>query len=407
MLINLSSQNEADPARFHNDFFDSIVIKKNSYICLVKAQIIRTKEQKQVSIPPDTVMYVRWTAYDISQLILNPTGTENLVLTMTGLVNYINSRWATMGFPAGYVLEALVEDTVGDGNDEKIELKFVATVFEEGVVDFRWKEEVYADHGGNNYFTVKYGQCYDSNNALISFPPGSVVPEDDIQFFFSQAATWACGAIWDAVTRTPNDNQLNKNAFNLLTTEILSPTRLNGYTPMNYYINQPNSKINISFGVSTTNGNAIPEYLTGPYVGNDNFDPQETTKSNILSLEYEGAQGTLQAKVFNDELGQFEINSVDYRPGDYFEVYSLVDHEGAIDLIDPQRAFYMNVNHYKSSGLVLAYQGNLGSVTDRPGNQNYFLSSNTVQPDTKDSMNNMSYAFDGDHLRDNYYKTMA
>ena len=404
MLINLSSQNEADPARFHNDFFDSIVIKKNSFICLVKAQIIRTKEQKQVSIPPDTVMYVRWTAYDISQLILNPAGTENLILTMTGLVNYINSRWATMGFPAGYVLEALVEDAVGDGNDEKIELKFIATVFEEGVVDFRWKEEVYADHGGNNYFTVKYGQCYDSNNALIAFPPGTAVPEDDIQYFFSQAATWACGAIWDAVTRTPNDNQLNKNAFNLLTTEILSPTRLNGYTPMNYYINQPNSKINISFGVSTTNDNAIPEYLTGPYVGNNNFDPQETTKSNILSLEYEGAQGTLQAKVFNDELGQFEINSVDYRPGDYFEVYSLVDHEGAIDLIDPQRAFYMNVNHYKSSGLVLAYQGNLGSINDRPGNGNYFLSSNTVQPDTKDSMNNMSYAFDGDHLRDNYYK---
>ena len=404
MLINLSSQNEADPARFHNDFFDSIVIKKNSFICLVKAQIIRTKEQKQVSIPPDTVMYVRWTAYDISQLTLNPAGTENLILTMTGLVNYINSRWATMGFPAGYVLEALVEDAVGDGNDEKIELKFIATVFEEGVVDFRWKEEVYADHGGNNYFTVKYGQCYDSNNALIAFPPGTAVPEDDIQYFFSQAATWACGAIWDAVTRTPNDNQLNKNAFNLLTTEILSPTRLNGYTPMNYYINQPNSKINISFGVSTTNDNAIPEYLTGPYVGNNNFDPQETTKSNILSLEYEGAQGTLQAKVFNDELGQFEINSVDYRPGDYFEVYSLVDHEGAIDLIDPQRAFYMNVNHYKSSGLVLAYQGNLGSINDRPGNGNYFLSSNTVQPDTKDSMNNMSYAFDGDHLRDNYYK---
>ncbi len=404
MLINLSSQNEADPARFHNDFFDSIVIKKNSFICLVKAQIIRTKEQKQVSIPPDTVMYVRWTAYDISQLILNPSGTDNLVLTMSGLVNYINSRWATMGFPAGYVLEALLEDTVGDGNDEKVELKFLANMFEEGVVDFRWKEEVYADHGGNNYFTVKYGQCYDSNNVLISFPPGNVVPEDEIQFFFSQAASWACGAIWDAVTRTPNDNQLNKNAFNLLTTEILSPTRLNGYTPMNYYINQPNSKINISFGVSTTNGNAIPEYLTGPYVGNDNFDPQETTKANILSLEYEGDQGTLQAKVFNDELGQFEINSVDYRPGDYFEVYSLVDHEGGIDMTDPQRAFYMNVNHYKSSGLVLAYQGNLGSINDRPGNQNYFLSSNTVQPDTKDSMNNMSYAFDGDHLRDNYYK---
>ena len=255
MLINLSSLNEPDPARFKNDFFDSIVIPKNSYLCLVKAQIIRTKQQKQVSIPPDTIMYVRWTAYDISQLQLNPSGTENLILNMTGLVNYINSRWATMGFPSGYVLEALVEDVEGLGNDEKIELKFLANVFEEGVVDFRWKEEVYADDGGNNYFTVKYGQCIDDNSALIAFPPGGNVPGDDIQYFFSNADQFACGAIWDTTTRTPNDNQFNKNAFNLLTTEILSPTRINGYTPMNYYINQPNSKLNISFGVSTTNAN--------------------------------------------------------------------------------------------------------------------------------------------------------
>jgi hypothetical protein len=405
MLINLSSLNEPDPARFHNDFFDSIVIPKNSYICLVKAQIIRTKEQKQVTIPPDTVMYVRWTAYDISQLILNPTGTENLVLTMTGLVNYINSRWATMGFPSGYVLEALVEDTEGLGNDEKIELKFVATVFEEGVVDFRWKDEVYADHGGNNYFIVKYGQCYDDNNALIAFPPGGNVPGEDLQLFFSSDAAFATGAIWDTTTRTSNVNQVNKDAFSLLTTEILSPTQLNGYTPMNYYINQPNATLNISFGVSTTNANTPIEYLTGPYVGNSNFNPGHVTKSNILSLEYEGAQGTLQAKLFNDELGAFETNSVNYKPGDYFEVYSLVDHEGAIDMIDPQRAFYMNVNHYSSNGLVFAYQGNLGSIQDRPGNGSFFLSANTTQPPDKDvSLNNMSYAFDGDHLRDRYYK---
>ena len=405
MLINLSSLNEADPARFKNDFFDSIVVKKNSYMCLVKAQIIRTKEQKQVSIPPDTIMYVRWTSYDISQLTLNPAGTENLVLSISGVVEYINSRWNTMGFPAGYVLEALVEDAIGDGNDEKIELKFVANMFEEGVIDFRWKDEVYADHGGNNYFTVKYGQCRDNNSALIAFPPGNNLPGDDIQYFFSSDATFATGAIWDTATRTSNENQVNKDAFNLLTTEILSPTRLNGYTPMNFYIYQPNATVNISFGVSTTNANNPIQYLTGAYLGSDNFDPTHTTKSNILSLEYEAVQGTLAAKLFNDELGAFETNSVDYRPGDYFEVYSLVDHNGAIDMTDPQRAFYMNVNHYRNSGCVFAYQGNLGAIVDRPGGNNYFLSANTTQPTTKDvSLNNMSYAFDGDHLRDKYYK---
>jgi len=405
MLINLSSLNEPDPARFKNDFFDSIVIKKNSYMCLVKAQIIRTKEQKQVSIPPNTIMYVRWTAYDIGDLTLNENGTENLVLSMSGVVEYINGLWSNLGFPAGYVIEALVEDAVGDGNDEKVELKFLANEYDEGVVDFRWKNEVYADHGGNNYFTVKYGQCIDDNSALIAFPPGGNAPGDDIQYFFSNANQFACGAIWDTVTRTSNENQVNKDAFNLLTTEILSPTRLNGYTPMNFYINQPNAKVNISFGVSTTNANTPIQYLTGAYVGSLNFNPGHATKSNILSLEYEAVQGTLAAKVFNDELGASETNSVDYRPGDYFEVYSLVDHEGAIDMIDPQRAFYMNVNHYRNSGCVFAYQGNLGSIVDRPGGNNFFLSANTTQPANKDvSLNNMSYAFDGDHLRDKYYK---
>tara|TARA_R110002153_G_scaffold1957_8_gene9661 strand:- start:79 stop:3336 length:3258 start_codon:yes stop_codon:yes gene_type:complete len=404
MLINLSSLNEPDPAKFKNDFSDSMMIPKMSYICLVKAQIIRIKETKQIVIPPNTTLYFRWMAYDVSSIVLNFNGTKNLVFNLSQFVTELNNSWTALGFPAGYVVEALIEDPPGTGSDEKIVFKIIANVYQEGVIDFRWKDEVYADHGANNYFTVKYGQCRDDNNALLPFPPGSHVPGDDIQYFFSSDATFATGAIWDTVTRTSNANQVNKDAFSLLTTEILSPTQLNGYTPMNYYINQPNAILNISFGVSTTNANNPIEYLSGAYVGNSNFNPGNVTKSNILSLEYEAAQGTLQAKLFNDELGTFETNSVNYKPGDYFEVYSLVDHEGAVDLIDPQRAFYMNVNHYSSNGLVFAYQGNLGAIQDRPGNLNFFLSSNTTQPTTINSMNNMSYAFDGDHLRDKYYK---
>lgn len=405
MIINLSSLNEPDPGRFKNDFSDSFVIPKMSYICLVKAQIIRQKEIKQISIPPNTTLYFRWMAYDVGSITLNFQGTSNLVLNVSQFVTELNNSWTALGFPAGYVLEAIIEDPVGAGNDEQIVFKFIANVFEEGVVDFRWKDEVYADHGGNNYFTVKYGSCRDDNGNLLPFPPGNNLPGDDIQYFFSSDAAFATGAIWDTATRTPNANQVNKDAFSLLTTEILSPTQLNGYTPMNYYINQANATVNISFGVSTTNANTPIEYLSGAYVGNFNFNPGHRYKSNILSLEYEGEQGTLQAKVFNDEDQQFEVNSVDYRPGDYFEIYSLVDHEGAVDMIDPQRAFYMNVNHYRNSGLVFAYQGNLGALVDRPGGNNYFLSANTTQPTTKDvSLNNMSYAFDGDHLRDFYYK---
>ncbi len=71
MLINLSSLNEPDPAKFKNDFSDSMVIPKMSYICLVKAQIIRIKETKQIVIPPNTTLYFRWMAYDVSSIVLN------------------------------------------------------------------------------------------------------------------------------------------------------------------------------------------------------------------------------------------------------------------------------------------------------------------------------------------------
>ena len=83
MLINLSSQNETDPARFTNHFSDAVEIKPFSYVCLVKGQVLRTKEQKQIAIPPDTVMYVRWTAYDVGRLTLNDGGTSNLVFTLS------------------------------------------------------------------------------------------------------------------------------------------------------------------------------------------------------------------------------------------------------------------------------------------------------------------------------------
>ena len=405
MLINLSSLNEPDPAKFKNDFSDSMMIPKMSYICLVKAQIIRIKETKQIVIPPNTTLYFRWMAYDVSSIVLNFNGTQNLVFNISQFVTELNASWTALGFPAGYVVEALIEDPPGTGSDEKIVFKIIANVYQEGVIDFRWKDEVYADFGGNNYFTTKFGRCRDDNGGLLNFPPGGNQPGDDLQYIFSSDVTFATGAIWDTTTRTSNVNQFNKDAFSLLTTEILSPTQLNGYTPMNYYINQPNATLNVSFGVSTTNANTPIEYLSGAYVGNYNFNPGHVYKSNILSLEYEASQGTLQAKLYNDELGAFETNSVNYKPGDYFEVYSLVDHEGAVDMIDPQRAFYMNVNHYRSNGLVLAYQGNLGAIQDRPGNNNYFLSANTTQPTAKNiSLNNMSYAFDGDHLRDFYYK---
>ena len=405
MLINLSSQNETNPAQFTNHLSDALEIKPFSYICLVKGQVFRTKEQKQIAIPPDTVMFVRWTAYDVGTLTLNSGGASDLIFTVAGLVQYVNGMWGQLGFPAGYVLELIHNDPVGVGNDERVEFKFLANVFEEGVVDFRWKDEVYAAYGGQAYWTTKFGQCRDNGGNLIAFAPNPNVVGEPLHALYSQQAAMALGAIWDDSTRTAPPNQTNGTSFGMLTTEVLPPTRQNGYTPMQFFINQQNVNLTVAFGVSTSAG-ALPVYSTGPYIGNNNYAPNHVVKSNILALEFDmTTQGRLDNKVFNDDTNQVETNTVDYDPGDYFEMYPLVDHEGAIDMVDPQRAFYMNVNHYKTGGLILAYQGNLGSINDRPGSNNFFLSANTTQPTTgANVMNNMCHAYDLEHLKNKYYK---
>jgi len=404
MLINLSSQNETNPAQFTNHLSDAVDIKPFSYICLVKGQVFRTKEKKQITVPPDTVMYVRWTAYDVGTLTLNSGGASNLIFTVAGLVQYVNGLWGQLGFPAGYVLELIHNDPVGVGNDERVDFKFLANVFEEGVVDFRWKDEVYAAYGGTSYWQTKWGQCRDDANALVPFMPQGSVPGNNYNIIQSAASAWAAGVIWDTATRTSNTNQINKDAFGLLTTETLSPTRENGYTPMQFFVQQQNVQCSMSFGISTTNTNDPIQYVTGPYHQSPNFDPTSGYKHNILTLNFNEEQGKLGANVWNADSNSFERNLYDVNPGDYFEIYSMVDHEGAIDMVDPQRAFYMNVNHFHGSGLVFAYDGNLGAINDRPGSNNFQLDPAVVESPTANVMSNMSFCYTNEHLKSKYYK---
>ena len=46
MLINLSSNGELDPAKFANTFSEGMVIKPNSYVCLVSASVIEDLNNK-------------------------------------------------------------------------------------------------------------------------------------------------------------------------------------------------------------------------------------------------------------------------------------------------------------------------------------------------------------------------
>ena len=90
--------------------------------------------------------------------------------------------------------------------------------------------------------------------------------------------------------------------------------------------------------------------------------------------------------------------------GDYIEIQTKPTPE--IPESD-QKQYLFQINHYKGTGLIFAYNGNLGAITNRPGSNNYFLSDNRDQPVTKDNMNNMSYVYDLEYLKKKYIRKTA
>ena len=98
-LITLSSKHENDPSKFSNYFNDMIDIQPFSYICLVKAQIVREKNQTLISIPPNTVLNIRYNCYDVSQIIINNGGGEPIVFTLPNLATEITGLIGAVGLP--------------------------------------------------------------------------------------------------------------------------------------------------------------------------------------------------------------------------------------------------------------------------------------------------------------------
>lgn len=89
MLINLSSINEPDPAKFRNTFSETLTIKPNSLICLIKGQITRVGQHKRLQIEANTPLHVRWSPYDIRTIRLNPSGDAEY--TPTEFVDYVKT----------------------------------------------------------------------------------------------------------------------------------------------------------------------------------------------------------------------------------------------------------------------------------------------------------------------------
>ena len=59
MLINLSSNGELDPAKFSNSFSEGMVIKPNSFVCLVSASVVEDLNNTVITIAANTFVTLR------------------------------------------------------------------------------------------------------------------------------------------------------------------------------------------------------------------------------------------------------------------------------------------------------------------------------------------------------------
>ena len=406
-LITLSSKHENDPSKFSNYFNDMIDIQPFSYICLVKAQIVREKNQTLISIPPNTVLNIRYNCYDVSQIIINNGGGEPIVFTLPNLATEITGLIGAVGLPYQSIADVVTNDS--DDGDINLQFRFYNFTTPE-IQGLSWRGYIFGDA---DYWVTKWGQ-HTKDGALMPLPQAMVAGEVST-WLDTDLTEWACSPIWDTDHFTPNTNQFNKNSFSLL----VEPNFNNqgaafDYEPLQFWIHQSNPHFSLQFGRSTSNDNTPTQYLTGPVLQTPGGDPQGNPKNNLLTLQFQklgdanDPDADVRTFIYDSDLDNWAplrtVPDFQVNVGDYIEIQTKPTPE--IPESD-QKQYLFQINHYKGTGLIFAYNGNLGAITNRPGSNNYFLSDNRDQPVTKDNMNNMSYVYDLEYLKKKYIRKTA
>ena len=401
MIINLSSQNETDPAKFSNSFSETIDIQPFSYICLIKGQIIRSNNQDTVAIPANTPLYIRYNCYDIHTIMLNPGATADLNVTMSVLADLINNTYMiNAGIPFNKSVRfTAVED---DDNNESLQITFY-NFTSPPIAGIKWKEYIFG--GDTNYWDTKFGQITGANNVL-AMPPNAIAG-NNLNYLYSNAGEWGVAPIWDSLHYTPPTNQFNKNSFNLLVDPNFNTVGEEfGYDPMQFWINQGNPEFYLSFGKTTTDENDPPITLTGPIQNTPGHEPTLDPKNNLLVLFFNyWVNNQLQLYHYDSDTNDFSTDAIltTVNPGDYFEVETLPTPEVPES---EQKLYYFQVTQHATTGLLFAYNGNLGEAGARPGGGDYLLSANITSPVDKSTQNNMSFIYDNEYLKRNYIKQL-
>ena len=329
MLVKLSSDNQLDPTKFSNTFSESLTIKPFSKICLIKGQITKFDTGKKIKIDAGTVLNIRFTPYDVVQIILNP-GAD----TVYTLPEFIST----------------VRGLLPDGTALNRGGSFVdVTGTEVAAADLEWV--FYWTGLSPDYETFMYNNAEYRRLFLAAFT-GKAMPKtgpSNLGAGFNQTqigggtGNYACGTAWDITKYTPPPNQVNGFAHNMLLED-------KGDATTNWVLAQPNIRnLHVTFGNGTHNGTA---YTDAPIIGTDRYQqPGGTWGNALLDIHYR-TNGLYLVKYFNVAQNNFEtvVTDLPYQPGDTWEL-SALGISGNTGQRDFKRYFSFNAELKRSNGL--------------------------------------------------------
>ena len=108
-LINLSSKNQPDDAKFANYFNENIIVEPNSYICLIAASVIERDNYKVINISAGTTMTIRFDPLNQIEKTLAVIDTE---YSPQQFVNHVNGLFGGLKCFASRFLATLDGDKI-------------------------------------------------------------------------------------------------------------------------------------------------------------------------------------------------------------------------------------------------------------------------------------------------------
>lgn len=117
MLFTISSNGELDHAKFSNYFNDSVMIKPNSFVCLIQASIVEDLNNTIITLPANTFIQLRFDPMNQYRLEINAVETE---FSIRELKDRLNTMFSAAQIYINRAFICKVEATT----DGKLELHF-------------------------------------------------------------------------------------------------------------------------------------------------------------------------------------------------------------------------------------------------------------------------------------------